>query len=98
MGEQNAHAVVWAVWQDASLTLPAESGNYLVWVHSPLRGIMSHISDDYAAEAFFDRGGCLWCTVDDTEHYNACLTAVDRDTSYHVSHWMPMPTGPEGIA
>lgn len=92
--------VVWAVWQDASIALPTDSGRYLVWVHAPLRGFLSPIfsGDGYAAVGFFDRSGCIWSTEDEAEHYNACLTVVDRDAAYYVSHWMPMPTGPEDRA
>lgn len=87
--------VVWAVWQDAALALPENSGNYLIWVRSPLEDAPIVAPLSYATAAFYDKAGCMWTTHDELEHYCAALDRVDRARAEHVSHWMPMPTGPE---
>ena len=87
-------------WVSAEERLPDEVGMYLVYVHA---------YGNVKNEAFYQETGCDGSYIDYLEFddrqkvwqngqydaYNAVLSAVDKDRSYYISHWMMPPKKPE---
>lgn len=83
-------------WIRVEDRLPEDGGRYIVYLR-PFKDKtdMGFTLGDlaYPTEMHFDKGQMLW--VDENESYNAVLSAVNTDTEYHVTHWMPLPEPPE---
>ena len=87
-------------WVSVEERLPDEVGMYLVYVHA---------YGNVKNEAFYQETGCDGSYIDYLEFddrqkvwqngqydaYNAVLSAVDKDRSYYISHWMMPPKKPE---
>lgn len=87
-------------WVSAEERLPSEPCRCLVYVHA---------YNNVKNEPFFQELGCDGSYIDYLEFddrqkvwqngqydaYNAVLSAVDKDNSYYISHWMMPPKKPE---
>lgn len=72
--------------------LPKEPGEYLVYVKDPYITPDHFEGFSYVTMAFFDKDQCLW--REDDMYYNACVSIVNKEKSYYISHWAHKPSGP----
>lgn len=85
-------------WIPVAERLPENGGYYLVYLR-PFTGEtdIGPVSEEwaYATEMYFNKGQMLW--DNGNESYNAVLSAVNTETEYHITHWMPMPEPPKEV-
>ena len=73
--------------------LPKEPGEYLVYVKDPYIAPDHFEGFSYVTMAFFDKDQCLWREADDM-YYNACVSIVNKEKIYYISHWAHKPSEP----
>lgn len=90
-------------WIPVSERLPDVPGTYLVLVKEPKKYTESRIRGEveewenfdfsHVEPVFYDNDQCIW--NDDDVPMNANLDVVNTYEAFHVTHWMPLPKGPE---
>lgn len=75
--------------------LPVVTGDYLVWVHRPLR--FCGEDNGYVSICTFDKDQSIWTGEEySIGPYNAILEYVDKNERFFVSHWAEKPISPYG--
>lgn len=90
-------------WIPVSERLPDVPGTYLVLVKEPKKYTESRMRGEveewenfdfsHVEPAFYNKDQGIW--GDDDDPMNANLDVVNTYEAFHVTHWMPLPKGPE---
>lgn len=90
-------------WISVTERLPDVPGTYLVLVKEPKKFTEKRIKGEveewenfdfsHVEPAFYNNDQGIW--DDDDVPMNANLDAVNTYEAFHVTHWMPLPKGPE---
>ena len=85
-------------WIPVTERLPEEPGEYMVYIKDPFykREDEDFISFDgsYVTTAFYDKNTGLW-NESEISCYCANLSCVNTEKTFHITHWMPLPSAPK---
>ena len=92
-------------WIPVKYDLPKENVYCIVWMHPAdnlkddenMKDLFGDtLSMGYSIMAYFNKKqGGIWELEAGSEAYGSDLNKVDTEHEYYISHWMPMPDGPE---
>ncbi len=82
-------------WIPATERLPEKPGEYNVYLRCGIELQDPEFGCDlsYVTTCHFDPDQCLW--DDGACRYNGFLEHVNKQRTYYITHWMPLPKGPE---
>ena len=81
-------------WISVEDKLPDRPGCYIVYLVSPIECNIEFLDSlSYVTMMYFNQEQMIW--VDENDSYNAIPSVVNKDKSYHVSHWMEKPIPPK---